>query len=836
MPGMCWSASRFTGYSEPMDTAALVSTLNSEQASLASFGGKGYALSILTSRGVPVPSGICLTTDAYNLWFNPFRDSLPENTEDSCEAFRKLLLQQTVPQRIAEELELAYVDLGEPPVAVRSSATAEDLPDLSFAGLHDSYLNVRGTDALVAAVRDCWVSLWNFRAVNYRHTHNIDNESVAMAVVIQTMVAADFSGVLFTADPVTGNRERLVANSTPGTAEELVAGQVSSATLVLDRSTGEVVEQTGDGLTAAPDARGLADIAAICLDAESILGEPLDVEWAVSDATRWLLQARPITNLPVPNTWEPPPGARYLLRRQVVEHMPGPLSMLFDDLYLTRGLDIGMDRFLETMDLTVNLNDLISRPMFLTVNGYGYCRYDATFSTGMLKSLPRVLWWMMSRLPRFMRMMIPLWRDTGLPEYQAVVERWQSDPRTMSDENLLQAIEELAIADTTYWYFVTMMVGSAKVSEGMLAAFLHFGARGVSTADLLAGQNSLTQYAQVVLEDIAEEISSSRELRSAVTQAATRDVLDVLKRSGNREIALRLEAYLTEYGHLIYDLDFATPTQNENPVPAYAALQAYLKTSDSPGVKSRSRDALRDDLVTRLGPMRRWIFRKLLRSAETYAPCREDALFYMGYAWPTLRRFATELGSRLTAVGHLETATDIYNLTSAEISSAIKSGAPADLADVAAQRHRLREERRRMHPPARVPEQFTIKIGPFDFSRFMRIIETQKQNTQLNRLVGFAVSPGQVTGIATVIQSPDDFIDMQPGTILVCPTTTPAWTPFFTHAAGLVTDIGSVLAHGSIIAREYGIPAVLGTGTATRKIRTGQRIHVDGSSGTVTLL
>jgi phosphohistidine swiveling domain-containing protein len=243
------------------------------------------------------------------------------------------------------------------------------------------------------------------------------------------------------------------------------------------------------------------------------------------------------------------------------------------------------------------------------------------------------------------------------------------------------------------------------------------------------------------------------------------------------------------------------------------------------------------ETLNSLGPLRRWLFQKLLGWAQTYGPYREEALFYVGAAWPTLRRLALELGKRLVEAGTLGTADDVFYLQSAELVEAYtarnEDRACAELGRTAARRRELREARKKLHPPGMVPEKSEFKFGPFDFSAF----ETQKRNADdSNTLNGFAVSPGKVTGTASVILSPADIAQMKPGTILVCPTTTPAWTPLFTQALGLVTDIGGILAHGSIVAREYGIPAVMGTGNATRRIVSGQQVTVDGDNGTVTIL
>jgi pyruvate,water dikinase len=251
----------------------------------------------------------------------------------------------------------------------------------------------------------------------------------------------------------------------------------------------------------------------------------------------------------------------------------------------------------------------------------------------------------------------------------------------------------------------------------------------------------------------------------------------------------------------------------------------------------RQRDELVAQTRNALGPLRRWVFGKLLDWAQGAGPHREEALFYLGAAWPTLRGLALELGRRLVTAGSLATADDIFYLTRAELTTASAARATGqscpEYVERAEQQRQLQTSRRRLHPPGVLPIGARLKYGPFNLEMW----ETQIRNTDdSDTLTGFPVSPGQVSGVASVIHSTDDFDQMVPGTILVCPTTTPAWTPLFPQATALVTDIGGILAHGSIVAREYGIPAVLGLGNGTQRIASGQRITVDGTKGTVALL
>jgi pyruvate,water dikinase len=299
--------------------------------------------------------------------------------------------------------------------------------------------------------------------------------------------------------------------------------------------------------------------------------------------------------------------------------------------------------------------------------------------------------------------------------------------------------------------------------------------------------------------------------------------------------------YLDQYGHQIYNLDFVVPTQVDDPLPVLLSLKAMaLRPGRDPRARQQAivaeRDALVEETARSFDPLRRKLFRILLGWAQRFGPHREQALFYMGAGWPALRRLALELGQRLVDGGSLLAAEDVFFLTTPEIGEAITTRpagqARPELARLARERRELREARKRLHPPPVVPPGHKLRFGPLDMS----VWETQRRNEPTAAVLrGFAVSPGRVIASASVIRSPADFSRMEPGTILVCPTTTPAWTPLFSQARGLVTDVGGVLAHGSIVAREFGLPAVLGTGEASQRIRHGQRIAVDGNRGLVFL-
>jgi pyruvate,water dikinase len=354
--------------------------LGTKEATLDMVGGKGRSLASMTTAGFDVPGGFYLTTTAYRKFVkaNDLQAKIIElakpeigeytlSFDAASESIQALIGQPELSDEVKDELRQAYAALAgdNPAVAVRSSANAEDLPDMSFAGQQDTYLNVSGEAALVAAVRNCWASLWTPRAISYRHQMGIEQDAVAMAVVVQLMVPSDVSGILFTANPVTGERSEIIINASFGLGEAVVGGQVTPDTFVLDRESLKAIETTigtkeqqivSDGDQGvrlediAEDVRSesslsetaLEELASLALKVEKHYeGIPQDIEWAIRNGKLWLLQSRPITNLPpqpIPNVWEPTPPARFMVRRQIVENMPDPVCPLFEELYVIDGL------------------------------------------------------------------------------------------------------------------------------------------------------------------------------------------------------------------------------------------------------------------------------------------------------------------------------------------------------------------------------------------------------------------------------------------------------------------------------------------------------------------
>lgn len=805
-------------------------------------------------------------------------------------AIRAMFESGAWPVEVFDILGEAYADVatGTVLVAVRSSATTEDLPDFSFAGQQESYLNIASLDTFVTAVRDCWASAWSARALAYRHWLGVDNANVAVAVVVQRMVAADVSGVAFTANPATGSRDEMIVNASYGLGEGIVGGTVGPDEFVLDHDSLAVRDtHLGDKtrMVVATDAGGTRvvdvgaeqrSLASLSADQLNELGHqaraieklfdgvPQDIEWAFASSKLWLLQSRPITNLPpqplVDVRWDPPEPGAYLQRSQWVEHVPEPVSTLFEDLHMKQSLQEAWGRNLVRRG-NHDYEDTQPPASFhltTTVHGFAYRQVGEPPRTGQPRptSPGRARSSRLAVRFRTLRMyltFVPKWRFVALPRYLGSIRAWRTlDSRTASVEQLWKGIRELSKADARYWFNdgVWNAFSLARGTELQLHNFLAEHSDGQFTSgQFLSGLRSHAFDAQSKLSAVAKAIRDDDALFDAVIAASPHRLRLVLNHNPKATTArAALEGYFATHGHQVFTLDFVEPCEAENPSTTLQSLYDLLLTPYDADVvrrrlRQRRREAFRAANKHFKGVLV-WRFRWRVWIARRYYPNRERAMFHLGRAWTVLRPLAKELGRRLVDAGTLHAPGDIFFLTTAELGRAVRSivaldrlpeshkhahypngpGLP-EYADLAVERRELREARKRLKPPALIP-------GPPPWSP---LAPEADRETPGNVLKGSAVSPGRVTGEACVILSPSDFHRMRPRTILVCPATTPAWTQLFPQAVGLVTDIGGILAHGSIVAREYGIPAVLGLVDATQRIRDGQTLTVDGDKGYVEL-
>jgi rifampicin phosphotransferase len=865
----------------------LVLALADVAATLDVVGGKGASLARLAAAGLPVPPGFHITTAAYRRFVTEHdlqaqilaavagvAPDQPTALEAASQQISKLFAQHPLPDDIAQAIRQAYAALGasDLAVAVRSSATAEDLPEMSFAGQQETYLNMRGEAMVLDAVRRCWASLWTARAIGYRARQGIAPEDVSLAVVVQELVDADAAGILFTANPLTGAREQAMINAAWGLGEAIVGGQVTPDTVVVNKANGAVVTQeisekelmtvrTAEGTREQPvplerrtqavlSPGQAAELARTGARIEHLYGRPMDIEWAIRDGRIWIVQARPITALPEPATeaqaqqageWAlPKPNGRYM-RSSVFELLPDPLSPLFATLGLP-AWDKATTAFAESFGVAGMFDGMLT-----TVNGYGY--YDVSFTPAqtarMALSLPRI------DLPRLLRTSKARWQ-AARAKYIAVVDRWQAaELATTPAVALLNGARE--ITDEAAQYYLSVQSGILPAAYMSEALFTLVYDKLIKRSDdptaltFVLGFDSAPIQAEKSLYDLAQWVRGQPGIAAALATISGEQFMTLYGEQAGpgaadgawAELWRRLADHLERFGHTIYDLDFAKAVLADDPLPVLETLKFFLSDrAPNPYQRQATAESARQQatrsMLARLSGTRLRIFRRLIEIAQGFAPLREDALADVGLGWPILRRMLREVGQRLVAKDVIGVSDDVFWLKWDELrASAPTLDAGQHLGDyraLVARRRATWQRQRAQTPPVALPLKGGARLFGIDFSS---VLPARSDQPMGDLLKGIAASPGQVTSQARVIHGPDEFAQMRPGDILVARITTPAWTPLFALAAGVVTDVGGPLSHSSIVAREYHIPAVLGTGVATERLSSGQRITVDGDAGTV---
>ncbi len=850
-------------------------TLADPRADLETVGGKGMSLARLSNAGLPVPGGFHVTTAAYRRFVtdNGLQDrilaalgaadvNVPATLEQAAQAIGRLFVEGQVPAEIHAAITAAYRPLADAPVAVRSSATAEDLPEASFAGQQETYLNIRGVTALLAAVQKCWASLWTARAIAYRIQHHIDQNAVALAVVVQELVFADAAGILFTANPVNGRRKEALINAAWGLGEAVVSGAVTPDTLTVDKATGKIVQRqiaeklvmtvrTEAGTSEEPvpserrkkpalSAAQAAELVGLGTKIEALYGAPMDIEWARAGGRFAIVQARPITALP-PDWSLPIPQTMYA-RGSLAEHLPGPVTPLFSTL----GLDLANRA---TYQLWLRIFGDGARTLFVgngfyqPFNGYVYGGFYMGFRN-MSKVLLASLW----QIPHFFSGSVARWQ-AARARLAAVVSEWEKLPVASSTPAVLwQGAQEVFFAACCYFTDVQTTLPAASMSEILFTKFYDTLVRRrqeVEAAAFLLGFETGALRAEKSLYAMAGWARDDDALREYLLRTPAESLLADFEQAGPPaaisaavwdEWRRRFRRHLDEFGRTSYEFDFANPTPAEKPGPLLEMLRAFLSgQAGNPYTRQQAAVARREQasravLGRLVWPLRGW-FEKLLHWAQATGPMREDSIADMGMGHPLIRRMLAELGRRFVAGGAIQVVEDIYWLEQAEVETliaALESGGPLpEFAGRIPARKANWQAALKFSPPVMLPEK----------SKFAGMIHGDEAEKKDGKIVlkGVGTSSGVVTAPACVLFGPEDFERMRPGDVLVAVTTTPAWTPLFTLASAVVTDIGGPLSHSSIVAREYGIPAVMAARSATRYIRSGQFVTVDGGRGTVTV-
>ncbi|MFI7700032.1 PEP/pyruvate-binding domain-containing protein [Nonomuraea sp. NPDC049480] len=769
---------------------------------LAMAGGKGANLGELVRNGFPVPGGFVVTTHAYDLVAQGH-------------ATRAYFEQVEMPDELRHAIVEAYAALGAGPVAVRSSATAEDLPGAAFAGQQDTYLNVVGEEALLDAVRRCWGSLFTDRAVAYRAKLSIDDSEVSIAVVVQRMVEADTAGVMFTANPVSGDRAQLVIDASSGLGEAVVSGLVTPDHYVVDAEGGveftpgrrEVVIRgaAGGGVTREtgtfeaerlPDAV-VRELAALGRRVATHFGRPQDIEWACADDRVRLLQARPMTALP-----PPPVGKLNPLQRRLatvfLEYMPTRPYPIDVSTWLPYGPAGLMGKVTGAFGLRRAFGDFLREEDGVV---YAFIPPKPQPTAGVLAAPFRVV-------AKARRYDPARWtEDRRFLDYCAAVRRLAArDLAAMSWQELIRVPRQaFALVAPVAGLRIDYLPGTGLALLRLLVA-VKLLRRGRLFGGLLSGAVTRTTEANRALERLAELARRTGALDADPPPA---------------EFRAAFEEFMAEYGHreTVSPILVTPPTWADDPETVLGLVRVLAA---EPPPRKEGDDALERLLAHPLlrSPRRRARIRRWVAAARAGTAFREDSHFYFTMPQPILRRSLIELGRRLRDAGVLDHPEDVFHLRLEELE------AVGDVTALpAAERDRLRDVAR-----ARAVKR--EELGGVRLIDHTAVFPSLATGDAL--VAGSPASGGIATGPVKVIKEPAEFGKLEAGDVLVCPYTNPSWTPLFQQAAAVVVDSGGAASHAAIVAREYGIPAVMGTGTGTSVLEDGRLVTVNGDTGTVT--
>lgn len=856
-----------------------LSELGQAQAAVA--GGKAANLGELSRiAGVCVPLGYCVTTDG----FQRFMGAEPKielaldrlarlgpadqaSVEARSEELRRCIEETPIPGDLALAISGAFAELGGEGTAwaVRSSATAEDSPTTSFAGQHDSYLNVVGLTAVLSQVRRCWASLFSARAVSYRLRNGLDHRRAQMAVVLQQLVFARVAGVLFTADPVRGSRSICVVEAGFGFGEALVGGLLSPD--VYQVRAGEVVAKTirtkALGISAAPGggtqhtpiepdrqrAQTLTDaevlrLAALGRRIEAHFGRPQDIEWCLVDDTFHVVQSRPITTLfPIPEVND---GERHVYlsvgHQQMMTDAMKPLGLsLFRRTSRAPMREAGGRLF---VDVTAALASPASRASLLAVVGRAdpltLDALETLLSRGELTpslegsaggTSPGGAPAPIETDPAIVRRLID--------QTQRSLDTLEQDLRGKTGSALLDFILEdvaelqrLLFDPLSHQVIMAGMEASWWLNDQLYA---WLGER--SAADVLARSVSGNVTSEMGLEllAVADVIRPHPEVVAFLEAVEGDDFLAALPAIvGGMESLAALQAYLDRYGMRgVGEIDVTRPRFRERPRTLLPLLLANIKRF-APGAAERhfqqgqaqatqrERELLERVAALPDGAQRAEETKRMIDRVRTFAGYREFPKYGMVCRYFQYKRALLEEAERLVREGVLSMPEDIYYLSLEELHDVVRTKRADER--LIRQRQEAFRSYQALSPPRVLTSDGEVLSGTY-----------RRDHLPPGALVGLGVSAGVVEGRARVISTMAEAA-LEPGDVLVTTYTDPSWTPLFVGLRGLVTEVGGLMTHGAVIAREYGVPAVVAVERATLLIRDGQRIRVNGTDGLVELL
>lgn len=869
---------------------------------ISSVGAKALSLARMNQIGLAVPPGFCITEAGFrkhlelNNLIGRIKSALaqlraaPPATSSILSDLRQAIIEAPMADMLRQQIENHYRELAAKHVAVRSSATAEDLPGHSFAGQYDTYLGVADLAGCIKAIKKCWASLWTDRAYEYREKNGFDHPAVDMAVIIQSLVEADSSGVLFTADPCSGPSGNIVIEACFGLGQALVSGKVRPDRFVVHRkklrllfraisekkiecvlyNDGTVKEQplsNEKSITWSLNKKQIKSLAKLARKVEAEFGCPQDIEWAVWNKKIYLLQSRPITGMPQERSWQErqiwcSPPAREVMPDVVT---PVTMSMLFevmaeqffDPIFRVLCCDRGDYPIYSLIAGRIYFNANIWGAVLRTVPGVR--NFDLMILTGSHKGVregtERLLTAPDEDLPdikfsllRFILKMpltiigalfnTPTKGQRILARIIAKNEKWSRlDVPSLSVAQITTCCQELVLDFREllgHLLYLFSIFTALPILDMVCTKW--FSESSSCTGRLLAGVGDMDDaVAGLDLWRLAADADRNPDVKNLILSDQNWQIIQtkLSKTDTGQEFLKSWHQFMNCHGHHCRaELELYNRRWFETPDYILKLVRTYItqigKTDPVQNFSNltQERRQLEQQCRKKLrNPVKRIIFNHLLIRSQQGSIFRENVKSEVIKLVTVLRKMLLQLGKRLADEGVLQNQDDIFFLRLEEIEPVVQSKADFDIPRVIAARRAEYDKNRTIMPP-------DVIFGKFDPDNYV----PDSVDTDVEKLTGLAVSPGVTAGKARVVLRADTDEQVLAGEVLVAPFTDPGWTPYFVTAAAIVMDQGGILSHGSIVAREYGIPAVVNVGQATKIIKTGQTIQVDGNRGVVKIL
>jgi pyruvate,water dikinase len=874
---------------------------NIRAADLPLVGGKGANLGEMTHAGFPIPDGFCVTTLAFDSFMglckerNDIYKLLNAITSEDIKTVRTVgkqvretLLKMDIPKDVADDCIKIWQNMGSSDAySVRSSATAEDLPDASFAGQQDTYLNIIGESDLLDAIKRCWVSLFTDRAILYRYQNEFDHKEVKLSVVVQKMVLSEKSGILFTADPLTGHRHTLTIDASFGLGEGLVSGMVNPDAYRIDKKAHVIIDAkiSEKNIAIFPQKKGgtykktlsgdqknkqvlsesdTLKLAKIGCKIESHYNLPQDIEWAFADNQFYILQSRPITSLyPIDDITSPDDSLHIyfsLGHQQMMTSAMSPLSLSTIRSIMPLGRPknrIESNIILQNagrlfVDLTQALRHRVLKKVVFVVSA----QFNALAPKTMQKAMQRKEFYKPHTITFSFSF---LW---------GVIKVFFRVAYTILFQNLIGYIDKTNIKIDTYLLevenkikkatgskkklkYMTQTFGSifsvilqwapkfvaAEIAKKIITKLAHTSTKAKDIDDLSLGlSGNVVTEMNLMVGDLADLARLSPEVAQSFTvldegSVGWRKNLDGKKEA--REFLQMWDEFLDKYGARgPSEIDIMVPRWYEDPLPLLQMIAGYLqKDAESHSIQHKKLVKARKSAIQKVlsssgkglfGFIRKPIIKRLIYVIEHVGGLREHHKFmvirYLRIVKEDLKGIAGELV-------HLKKISNEHGIWFLSWPDLLKIwNQNIDMQSVIEKRKKDFKRFQKLTPPLIITSDGESPI-----------VNYEVEDVPEGALVGNPVSSGVIEGIVRVIKDPQNEV-LKPGEILVATFTDPGWTPLFINAGGLILEVGGIMTHGAVVAREYGIPAVVGVRDAVTKLQTGQRVRIDGDRGVIEVL